>query len=86
MLEETVHSIGQMLMSMDGHLTDQIRMQLGLQRIVAYFRAAERQQSRVDQWLYDPETIRTQRTRFPLDQGAALCETHFLFNMLGQHP
>ena len=79
MLEETVHNIGQMLMSMDGHLADQIRMQLGLERIVTYFRAAERQQSRVDQWLYDPEIIRTQRTRFPLDQGAALCETHFFF-------
>lgn len=78
-LEEMVSSIDEILCTVDGTLEDSIRVSMGLQRIVAYFRAAELQQRRVDQWLYDPPRRREGPPRFPLDQGAALCEAHFLF-------
>jgi len=78
-LEETAREIGEMLRSMDGPLPDQVRVEMGVQHIVEYFRAAQLQQSRINEWLYEPERRSVVSTRFPLDQGAALCEAHFLF-------
>jgi hypothetical protein len=52
---------------------------MALQRIVTYFRAAERQHDRIGEWLYDVNQTVQAAPKFPLDQGAALCEAHFFF-------
>jgi hypothetical protein len=78
MLTEQVRAIEQSIMSMDCDLGDQVRVRTGLERVVEYLYAAEEQQRRIDQWLYDPSK-RNQPSRFPLDSGAALCEAHFFF-------
>ena len=74
-----VRSVDEVLHTVDGTLADSVRVSMGLQRIVAYFRAAELQQERVDQWLYDATRRLHGPPNFPLDQAAALCEAHFLF-------
>ena len=83
MLEETVRDINDMLSEMlsvvDGPLDDATRFSMGPQRIVTYLRAAELQQERVAEWLYEPAFRISVTRRFPLDQGQVLCDAHFLF-------
>jgi len=73
-----VSETGDILRSIDGPLTDSLRVELGVWRAVEYLQAARFQQQRVEQWLYGPEP-RRRTTTVPLDQGTALCEAHFLF-------
>jgi len=77
--EESVRNIERMLMSMDGHLADQVRLRFGLERVVEYLYAARMQQRRIDEYLYTPSESPARASRFPTDRGAALCEAHFYF-------
>jgi hypothetical protein len=78
-LEEHVAQIEMILRSVDGDLADQTRVTLGLQRVISYLRSAERQQCRIGDWLYGANDDPSRASRFPLDEGAALCEAHFFF-------
>jgi hypothetical protein len=78
MLEKKVRKIEQMLSVIDGPLTDAARIEMGLGRIVVYFRAAIAQQRRINRCLYTKKRRLIRPVGFALDQGCALCEAHFL--------
>lgn len=78
LIEEQFATIDEQLGSMDGTLEDQVRVRSGLSRIIAYFRAADIQQRRIGDWLYEP-LHPSVPPRYPLDEGMALCEAHFYF-------
>lgn len=77
-LDDVVLEISDILSTVDGPLEESLRIQFAVARVVEYLHAAIEQQKRVDKWLYEPAR-RSSPTRFPIDQGLALCEAHFLF-------
>lgn len=77
--EQQVREIHRRLASMASPLTQQVRLEMGLVRIVSYLRAAEKQPRRIADARFAGENGWSMTNILGPNQEQALCEAHFYF-------